>query len=75
MAWGRSEPFQGSWAYLGPRGVTPGAIAQFLGAWEARKKEFFIYFGLHQLKSVHFKKTGTFITLHEARAVYLWRLE
>ena len=24
LAWGRSEPFQGSWAYLGPCGVTPG---------------------------------------------------
>ena len=38
-AWGRSEPFQGSWAYLGPHGVTPRAIAHFLGAWEAREKE------------------------------------
>ena len=27
---GRSETFQGSLAYLGPCGVTPGAIAQFL---------------------------------------------
>jgi hypothetical protein len=34
LAWGRSEPFQGSWAYLGAHRVTPGAIAQFLGAWE-----------------------------------------
>ena len=26
-------------AYSGPRGITPRAVAQFLGAWEARKKE------------------------------------
>ena len=29
IQWGRSEPFQGSWAYLGPHGVNPRAIAQF----------------------------------------------
>ena len=28
-AGGSSEPFQGSWAHLGPLGITPGAIAQF----------------------------------------------
>ena len=32
LAWGRYEPFQGFWAYLGPCGVTPRAIAQFLQA-------------------------------------------
>jgi hypothetical protein len=32
LAGGSSEPIQGSWAYLGPRGITPGAVAQFLGA-------------------------------------------
>ena len=38
-AGGSSEPSQGSWAYLGPRGITPWVVAQFLGAWEARKKK------------------------------------
>jgi hypothetical protein len=38
LAEGSSEPFQGSWAYLGPRGIILGAIDQFLGAWESRKK-------------------------------------
>ena len=40
------EPSQGSWAYLGPRGITPGSVAQFLGAWEARKEGvFFLILG------------------------------
>ena len=48
LAGGSSEPSKGSWAYLEPRGIIPGAVAQFLGAWEARKKEgFFSDFGLH----------------------------
>ena len=51
MAGGSSEPFQGSWAYLGPHGITPGVVAQFLGAWETRKKEgvFFTDFVFYQL--------------------------
>ena len=52
LAWGRSEPFQGSLAYLGPHGVTPRVIANFLGAWEARKKRggFLILFCIQQSK-------------------------
>ena len=43
----KSGPFHWLGAYLGPRGVTPRAIVQFLGAWEARKKKSgFSYFVL-----------------------------
>jgi hypothetical protein len=41
LAGGSSEPFQGFWAYLRPRGITLGAVAQFLVAWEGRKKRGF----------------------------------
>ena len=32
---GSSEPFQGSWSYLGPLWITPGAVAHFQVAWAA----------------------------------------
>ena len=57
LAGGSSEPSQGSWAYLGPLGITPRAVAQFQGAWEARKKEFFSDFGLYPLVHREFPKT------------------
>ena len=41
LAGGSSEPFQDSWAYLEGSEITPMAVAQFLRAWEARKKEGF----------------------------------
>ena len=38
MAGGHSEPSQGFWVYLEPQGIALGAVVQFLGTWEARKK-------------------------------------
>ena len=41
-----SEPFQGFWAYLGPHGITPGAVAQFLGQEKNRGFSDFVLFSL-----------------------------
>jgi hypothetical protein len=66
LAWGRSEPFQGSWAYLGPCGVTSGAIAQFLGAWEARKKR-----GVFLILACIHTSTKNFQELNLGKALFL----
>ena len=44
---------------MGPRGVTPRAIAQFLGAWEARRKEGISDFGLHPLVHREFPRVNS----------------
>ena len=52
------------WAYLGPNGVIPGAVAKFLGALEASKKDPYFKFWL-------VRYIGNFKTLYLAKVLFL----
>ena len=57
VAWGRSEPFQGSWAYLGPQwGHPQGNNSIFRGMGGQEKKRGFSYFVLHPVLHTAFPR-------------------
>ena len=71
MAGGISEPFQGSWAYLEPHGITLGGSSISRGMGGLKKEFFFSDFVLYPLQNFQEVNLGKVLFLFQPPKIRL----